>query len=258
MTDQQLLDMWHFEEEFPFGGWDFSHLDGRWEEEDLPWNYDRIVRRFLLPAYKILDMDTGGGEYLLSLRHPYDNTAVTESWPPNYELCLNELAPLGITVADCDPEGQPLPFADNSFHLVLNRHGAYRAEEVRRVLRPGGVFITQQVGGRNNMLLSGRLLPDYTPAYPTHDLAHESARFHAAGFEILEKKEYFPKLRFYDVGALVYYARVIEWEFPGFSVDACEEELFALQREIEERGMVESLEHRFLIVAGKPFESPKA
>ncbi len=29
MTDRELLDMWRFEEEFPFGGWDFSHLDGR-------------------------------------------------------------------------------------------------------------------------------------------------------------------------------------------------------------------------------------
>ena len=255
MTDKQLLDMWHFEEEFPFGGWDFSHLDGRWEEEALPWDYDRIVRCFLLPEHQILDMDTGGGEYLLSLRHPYERTAVTESWPPNYELCVNELEPLGITVADCDPDKQLLPFGDARFHLVLNRHGAYRADEVKRVLKPGGLFITQQVGGRNNMLLSGRLLQDCTPAYPQHDLAHESARFHALGYEIIEKKEYFPKLRFYDVGALVYYARVIEWEFPGFSVDACAAELFALQREIEEHGMVESLEHRFLIVAGKPLKS---
>lgn len=254
MTDKQLLAMWHFEEEFPFGGWDFSHLDGRWEMESLPWDYDDIVRRFLLPQYSILDMETGGGEYLLSLRHPYEKTTVTESYPPNYELCLNELAPLGITVVDCDPEKQPLPFEDESFHLIINRHGAYRVDEIKRVLRPGGVFITEQVGGRNNMLLSCRLLQDYTPAYPRHDLAHESAKFHADGFEILEKKEYFPKVRFFDVGALVYYARIIGWEFPGFSVDACRDELFALQCEIEERGMVESLEHRFLIVAGKPLK----
>ncbi len=252
MTEKQLLDMWRFEEEFPFGGWDFSHLDGRWEEEPLPWDYDAAVRRFLRPECDILDMDTGGGEYLLTLRHPYEKTAVTESYPPNCEVCKNELEPLGIVVAECDPEKEPLPFDAESFDLVLNRHGSYRADEVKRVLKPGGAFVTQQVGGRNNTLLAGRLIPDYQPAYPLHDLAHESARFEKEGFRLLEKKEYFPELRFFDVGALVYFARVIEWEFPGFSVDRCRAELFALQREVDERGAVKSLEHRFLIVAKKP------
>ncbi|HOG01561.1 MAG TPA: methyltransferase domain-containing protein [Clostridia bacterium] len=252
MTDRQLLDMWRFEEEFPFAGWDFSHLDGRWEEEELPWDYEGIARGLLRPEHELLDMETGGGEFLLALRHPYEKTAVTESYPPNVELCENGLAPLGVAVAACEPEREPLPFPDARFDLVLNRHGSYCAKEVFRVLKPGGVFLTQQVGGRNNTLLSGRLLPDFAPAYPGHDLARESAKFERLGFEILEKKEYFPKLRFFDVGALVYFARVVEWEFPGFSVDACRAELFALQREIEERGAVESLGHRFLILARKP------
>ncbi|HWQ59139.1 MAG TPA: methyltransferase domain-containing protein [Clostridia bacterium] len=252
MTEQQLLDMWRFEEEFPFGGWDFSHLDGRWEEEALPWDYDATVRSFLRPEHDILDMDTGGGEFLLSLRHSYEKTAVTESYPPNVELCENELAPLGVEVAKCEPEHEPLPFPDARFDLILNRHGAYRANEVYRTLKPGGVFITEQVGGRNNAMLSARLLSEYEPPYPGHDLARESARFAKAGFELLEKEEDFPKLRFFDIGALVYFARVIEWEFPGFSVDACRRELLALQREVDERGAVESLEHRFLIVAKKP------
>ncbi len=252
MTDRQLFDMWRFEEEFPFAGWDFSHLDGRWEEEDLPWDYEKIVRERLKPGHELLDMETGGGEFLLTLRHAYEKTAVTESYPPNLELCENELAPLGVVVAACEPEHEPLPFPDARFDIVLNRHGSYDAKEVFRVLKPGGVFVTQQVGGRNNTLLSGRLLPDYEPPCPEHDLVRESAKFVRAGFALLEKKEYFPKLRFFDVGALVYFARVVEWEFPGFSTNACRAELFSLQREVEERGALESLEHRFLIVARRP------
>ena len=42
-------------------------------------------------------------------------------------------------------EDKPLPFADNSFDLVLNRHDSYDVNEVRRVLKPGGYFITQDV-----------------------------------------------------------------------------------------------------------------
>jgi hypothetical protein len=33
--------------------------------------------------------------------------------------------------------------------VVLNRHAPVYAAEIVRVLRPGGVFITQQVGGQN-------------------------------------------------------------------------------------------------------------
>ena len=33
----------------------------------FPWNYDQIVRSYLQEDKKIMDYDTGGAEYLLSL-----------------------------------------------------------------------------------------------------------------------------------------------------------------------------------------------
>jgi SAM-dependent methyltransferase len=42
-----------------------------------------------------------------------------------------------------------LGFPRGCFDLVLNRHAPVYAAEVVRVLRPGGTFITQQVGGNN-------------------------------------------------------------------------------------------------------------
>ena len=47
--------------------------------------------------------------------------------------------------------GSPaLPFEDSSFSLVVSRHESYVASEVARVLRPGGLFLTQQLGGDSN------------------------------------------------------------------------------------------------------------
>lgn len=43
---------------------------------------------------------------------------------------------------------------------------------------------------------------------------------------------------FYDVGALVYFAKIIEWEFPGFSVDACFGNLCKLQKELDANGFI--------------------
>ena len=57
-------------------GWDFSHINDRYnEEEDLPWDYQTVIEEYLKDDMKILDYDTGGGEFLLSLHHPYRNTA---------------------------------------------------------------------------------------------------------------------------------------------------------------------------------------
>ncbi len=101
MNRTKLYRQWLQEEDAArMKGWDFSHLRGRYEEEqDLPWDYEQVVRAFLRPDKELLDMDTGGGEFLLSLGHPCDKTSATEGWPPNADLC-RLLHPGGVFIAE--------------------------------------------------------------------------------------------------------------------------------------------------------------
>ena len=55
----------------------------------------------------------------------------------------------------------------------------------------------------------------------------------------------------YDVGAFVWFAHIIEWEFPNFSVDKCFERLLEMQKRIDDEGSIEGTIHRYLIVARK-------
>jgi SAM-dependent methyltransferase len=245
-----LKTLWKAEEACAFEGWDFSRLDGRWESLPLPWDYRAIVLSALKPHDRLLDMGTGGGEFLLTLGHPYNRTAVTEAYPPNVALCKEKLQPLGITVKQVTDDSQ-LPFGGGSFDIVISRHESFDAAEVYRILKPGGRFITQQVGGRNDEELSLRLIEGFTPQFPGHTMENNAELLRQCGFEILRSEQHASPLRFFDVGAVVYFARIIEWEFPGFSVDACFEALCGLQAEIEERGCVEATEERFLIDAVK-------
>ena len=249
---QNLIEQWLGEERIAhMHGWDFSHIHGRYSEEDkLPWDYLQVIRRHLNKEHSLLDIDTGGGEFLLSIGHPFENTAATEGWAPNVELCREKLLPLGIDFRPADAEAQ-LPFADASFDLVINRHGSFNAEEIARVLRSGGMFITQQVGAENDRELAELLLPGTPMPFPEQYLEKAARRFEAAGFEIIEAQEAFQPIRFYDVGALVWFARIIEWEFPGFSVEKCRDRLLAAQRILEENGCIEGSIHRFLIAARK-------
>lgn len=254
MEKSELLAAWRAESQCAhIHGWDFSHIRGRYQEEDdLPWDYGQLVRYYLRPDSRILDIDTGGGEFLLSLHHPYGLTSATEGYLPNVALCRRILSPLGIDFHDAE-SGGALPFPDGRFDLVLNRHGDYSADEVFRILKPGGVFLTQQVGAENDRELVSLLLDPVPPLpFPEQYMDVSQGKLEDAGFAILEAREAFCPIRFWDVGALVWFAGIIEWEFPGFSVDGCRERLFRAQEILEEKGEIRGTIHRYLLAARRP------
>lgn len=253
MKNEQFYELWKAEEAIAqIKGWDFSHIAGRHEEcTDFPWDYRSAVLAHLRPDMQMLDIDTGGGEVLLSLGHPHANTAAMENYPPNVALCAETLTPLGIDFRPGDGGGK-YPFEDNRFDLVINRHGDFNAEEIFRVLKPGGIFITQQVGAENDRELVYLLGCDPTPRFPEQHLDLTLEKFRRAGFEILDGQEAFMPIRFYDVGAFVWFARIIQWEYPGFSVDTHFTQLLNAQHILEQAGVLEGRTHRFFLIAKKP------
>ena len=99
--------------------------------------------------------------------------------------------------------------------------------------------------------LSVELLEQYVGPFPEQHLSITSIKFEDAGFTILRGEECFRAIRFFDVGALVWFARIIQWEFPNFSVDTHLENLLNAQKILEERGSIDGSIHRFLLVAQK-------
>lgn len=250
MNTEQFKSYLKSEENQAFRGWDFSYIDGRSSSDNLPWDYREIILKYLKPSDKLLDMGTGGGEFLLTLNHPYHLTSVTESYPPNVQLCFDKLSPLGIEVKQTFDD-KKLSFDDSTFDIVISRHESFDVSEVNRILKSGGYFITQQVGGSNNTDLSKKLIDNYIPKYPEYDLKHTRALLINNNFDILFEDEVYNQTKFYDIGALVYYAKVIVWEFPGFSVDTHFENLCKIQNDINENGYVSGIQHRFIVVAKK-------
>lgn len=233
-----------------FSGWDFQYIAGRWKESPLPWDYTQIVREHIEPEISMLDMDTGGGEVLSSLQPLPVNTYATEGYPPNIPVAQARLEPLGVHVVETQQE-DILPFGDGYFDLVINRHGSFHAPEVLRALKPNGLFITQQVGGKNNFQLNVLLQekPEFQYSYWTLDWA--TKRLMDAGFQILDKKEAFPDTIVTDIGALVFHLKIISWQVADFSVEKYRDKLIQIHNTIQEKGELKIKSHRCLIIAKK-------
>ncbi len=252
MNKKELKKQWLKEEEMTqINGWDFSYINDRYEEEqDLPWDYKKIIKEYLKKEDKVLDIDTAGGEFLLSLNHPYKNTAATEGYKPNILLCKEKLIPLGIDFKAVDGLDE-MPFKDNSFDLIINRHGDFNLKDIYRMLKKGGLFITEQVGAENDRELVELLLGDIPIPYPDLYLDKLSEKIRKIGFDMIRGEEAYRPIKFYDVSALVWFSKIIEWEFIDFSVEKCIDNLYKAQTILEEKGSVDARIHRILLICRK-------
>jgi SAM-dependent methyltransferase len=237
-------------EEADFSGWDFSYLDGRWIEDDPSWDYGQKVRERLAEVDTLLDTGTGGGERLAGLQPLPEHTVATEGWGPNIPVARARLEPLGVQVVEVE-EDERLPFEGDFFDMVINRHESFAAEEVWRVLKPGGRFITQQVGAKIHLRLNELLQDEVASSYGDWVLEKAVGELEGRGFEILEQREEYPKTVFLDIGAIVYYLKAIPWQIPGFLVAAYRERLRAVHEMIREEGGLVVFSHLFYVEARK-------
>ncbi len=253
MDEQGLLQRWRDAAARPHEGWDFSGFAGRITEEPIPWDFTTLARDALGTATALLDMGTGGGEHLLSLAPGLpDDTTATEGWAPNIPVARRNLGPAGIDVAEYDADADPrMPFADQRFDLVYNRHEAFDAGEVHRVLRPGGVFLTQQVCGDE----FGELYEMF--GTPNDDggivLSKVRAQVEAAGLEVEDSAEWYGVSTYADVETLVEFLSLTPWYVPeDFTVDRYADTLLALHDRTQRGQPLTFTTGRFWLRAVRP------
>jgi SAM-dependent methyltransferase len=231
----------------PHQGWDFAPLRGRVVEEPLPWSYEHLLRERLPGAASLLDLGTGGGELLSGLAPLPPRTAATEGYPPNLPFARRRLEPMGIKVVAVG-EDDALPFPDGSFAVVASRHESYDPHEIRRVLAGDGLFVTQQVGGRNLEELN-RTLGAPPPTDHDWDLARATTALAEAGLAVTWSEETRVRTTFHDVGALVLFLRIVSWQVPDFDVDRYAERLHVLHEEMTRGRPLVAHAHRFVLLA---------
>jgi len=238
----------------PIVGWDFSWLEGRATEQRPSWGYAGMLVSRLGRASSVLDIQTGGGEVfsqVLDAAGPPALVAATESWPPNVAVARQKLAPVGGTVAEVADEAD-LPFEDATFQLVVSRHPTTVVwPEIARVLRPGGTYLSQQVGAGTNRELTDFMMGSQ-PVSGQRSPERARAKAGSVGLEVIDLRAETLEVRFFDVGAVIYFLRLVLWTVPDFSIERYRDRLRAMHDHIAEKGSFVSHSERFLIEARKP------
>jgi SAM-dependent methyltransferase len=212
-----------------------------------------LIESRLASVRAALDVQTGGGEVLAECVTLPPTMAATESWPPNLRRATELLHPRGVVVVAATDE-PPLPFAADTFDLVISRHPVSVCwPELARVLRPGGTYLSQQVGPESAFELSefflGRL-----PAESYQSRRPEAARAsaEAAGLTVVDLRRERLRMEFFDVGAVVWILRRCVWWVPDFTVDRWRDRLLAMHEQINRDGAFVAHSSRFLVEAHKP------
>jgi SAM-dependent methyltransferase len=229
----------------PLDGWDFSWFDGRATEERPSWGYASLVADRLSGAETALDVQTGGGEvFAWSIAHakrPPHLAVAVEQWQP--EVAARKL--------DHVVSGAGLPFRDAAFDLVVSRHPvATDWSGTARILRPGGRFLSQQIGDGTNRELSEAMLGPLPPPDRQHP-EQITAAAEAAGFEVLAVRGERLRVEFFDIAAVAHFLRKVIWTVPDFTIEKYRPQLRAVHDEIIASGRFVSHSARVLIEAEK-------
>jgi len=175
-------------------GWDFSKIDRRKKVVGRKWDFLEIVKGFVTDKAVLLDIGTGGGEKLLEVSRLAGKAYGIDHQQSMIDTAKRNLAETKMRNVEFKlADAKNLPFPEKYFDIVMCRHAPFYAEQVYRVLKPKGIFITQQVYAEKDAINikmvfgRGQGFGREREANPIRRYVRE---LKAVGFEILRKDTY--------------------------------------------------------------------
>jgi SAM-dependent methyltransferase len=228
----------------PRSGWDFSRMR---DTRLAPWSYLDAVREVLTGDDDVLDVGTGGGERLIELSPYFGHALGIDIDPSMIAVALEN----GSHVAHVDfaVDDASLTSVPTTFDVILNRQAPYDLAAVAGHLRPGGRFITQQVGERNmrNVLSALGHQPGERTISPADVMETQ-------GLQLLSFDEYDVEYVVSDIDSLVFWLRALDLLPDGSGEDGSTPSSEVLDRilegNVDQRGFVTN-EHRYLVRAAR-------
>jgi SAM-dependent methyltransferase len=228
----------------PRTGWDFSRM--RTRRAPVPWDYGEVVARYLGPSDEVLDVGTGDGRQFARLAGKFRRGLGIDTDPEMIRLAAQEHSgpSLEFRVGSARLEG-----LTGAFPVIINRHATIDLGAVVAHLKPGGYFITQQVGERNMTCVKEALgQPADVPAISSQALA-------GAGLRVAAFCEYDVEYVVCDIESLVFWLNALDLAHADLDGSGALASAASFNKvlagNVDRRGFVTN-EHRYLAIGQAP------
>lgn len=228
----------------PRRGWDFSCMNVL--RQPVPWNYHDPVVRYLRPNDTVLDIGTGGGETFTQLARFFGRGLGIDIDAEMIQLAVANSTSGNVRFCLCS---ERLETVSEAFDVILDRQAPFDLDAIAAHLKPGGYFVTQQVGERNMACVKAALQQKMTPP-PVQRQAFTASRLRLLAF-----LEYDVEYVVRDIESLLFWLQSLDGDHADLDGTAAVASAEALNRvlagNVDERGFVTN-EHRYLAVATTP------
>ena len=224
----------------PRTGWDFSRM--RTLRAPVPWDYGDVVARYQRPSDEVLDVGTGDGRQFASLAGKFGRGLGIDTDPEMIRLAAREHSSpsLEFRVGSARLEG-----VTRAFPVIINRHAVLELDAVAAHLKPGGYFITQQVGERNMACVRQAL------GQPAGDPAIRPEALSRAGLRVVAFCEYDVEYVVCDVESLVFWLNALDLAHADLDGSGALASAASFNKilagNVDRRGFVTN-EHRYLAI----------
>ena len=183
----------------PRSGWDFSSIK---TVSTPPWDYISVVKGYIKPSDKVLDIGTGGGEQFLRLARNFSSGIGIDRDPEMVKVAVSNGKNIDNT-SFLTNDGN-LDGLDNDFDIILNRHAPFNLQAVNGHLVGDGLFITQQVGESNMRNIKEAL------GQPILNPPIDTIMISSNGLKTIVFKEYDIKYIVKDIESLVFWLNALD------------------------------------------------
>lgn len=188
--------------------------------EAQPWDYLAEARALVAASkHGVLDIGTGDGEDFAEMGPLPDGSAATSNGPA-FLAARRKLEPMKVNVQKVDEvwaDELLLPFFGGHFATVISRCGLVSAQEVARMLQPGGTFLTEQFDTRDGYAINEALgVPlGWDPDGMTVDVLADGLK--AEGLEVITAEHHAGVRRFTSFAAVLWYLKAVPWQVPDLA-----------------------------------------
>ena len=233
-------------------GWDFSRMQTL--RDPIPWDYPELVKTYMYPPCHVLDIGTGGGEMFLSLANSVTTGVGIDTDPQMITAAQANSAFKQVANISWEVMGaEALQFPESAFDVILNRHAYVHVEEIVRVLRPGGLFITQQVGDHNTANICEVFGCEPSGHYgkkAKQEIQALTEKFQLLGCTLETQQEYDVDYWFSDTESFIFWLKAIPIP-EDFAVEKHWKEVDQIIQKLGTAKGIKTNEHRILLVARK-------